>query len=187
VDVEIIEEPPESLAEYAQVPIAFEVTRRLVFEDGKEPAEAAVRRFVKDYDAIEAPTEWAKNFDLSNWGILAAAAVGERAGGAVIAWKTPKLEMNLGGDEIAILWDLRVRPELRGKGVGRRLFGAAVDWSVKRGCLQKIIETQDINVPACRFYAAMGCVLTSVDAEAYPGLDEVQLIWTRTLGPVTGF
>ena len=41
-----------------------------------------------------------------------------------------------------------------------------------------LVETQDINVPACRLYANTGYTLLSIDRLAYPTLpDEAQLIW----------
>jgi len=40
------------------------------------------------------------------------------------------------------------------------------------------VESQNINVPACRFYDAQGCELRAVQHGAYPDLpDEVQLLW----------
>jgi hypothetical protein len=43
-------------------------------------------------------------------------------------------------------------------------------------------ETQNINVPACRFYARLGCTLRTIDRFAYANLpDEVQLLWSKDL------
>jgi hypothetical protein len=43
------------------------------------------------------------------------------------------------------------------------------------------VETQNVNVPACRFYAAMGCTLGAVNLHAYAGHPkvghEVMLLW----------
>ena len=40
------------------------------------------------------------------------------------------------------------------------------------------VETQDINLPACRLYTYTGYTLVSIDRFAYPTLpDEAQLIW----------
>jgi hypothetical protein len=48
------------------------------------------------------------------------------------------------------------------------------------------VETQNVNVAACRFYARQGCVLTAVDPFAYPALPgEIQLLWYKDLGPST--
>ena len=48
-----------------------------------------------------------------------------------------------------------------------------------------IIESQNINVAACRFYRKQGAVISKIDTNAYasePGLEnEVQLIWTLEL------
>ena len=43
------------------------------------------------------------------------------------------------------------------------------------------IETQNINVAACRFYAQMGARLGKVHLYAYraEGLDEVELTWYK--------
>ncbi len=87
----------------------------------------------------------------------------------------------LGGrDDLAVLWDIRVHPDWRGQGVGRRLFGRVVDWSRRRDCTQLKIETQNINVGACRFYGAQGCHLDGIIRGAYaePAIaHEVMLLW----------
>ena len=56
---------------------------------------------------------------------------------------------------------------------------------MRHGCRDLKVETQNINVAACRFYAARGCRLREVNADAYPGLPgEVQFIWRRQLPAV---
>ena len=48
-------------------------------------------------------------------------------------------------------------------------------------------ETQNVNVPACRFYERMGFVLREVHPNAYPGLpDEVQLLWYKRVREGSG-
>lgn len=191
--IRICEEPPSSLADYARVPIAFEVRTRLVVTAPDAGlgglhlvAERVAPPYVKDYDADPAnhPTAWARHFDLARWGILAAYAGGERAGGAVVAWSTPEVVLLEGRSDLAVLWDLRVAPALRGRGVGRALFRAAGAWALARGARWLKVETQNVNPDACRFYARQGCVLGAVHRFAYPGLpDEVQLLWYRRLAP----
>lgn len=40
------------------------------------------------------------------------------------------------------------------------------------------METQNINVPAYRFYAAQGCELRGIHPNTYPELPhEVQILW----------
>lgn len=195
MDVEVREEPAASLPELARIPISFEV--RSVFDvagpcDGgfvltERPLAAP---WVKDYDEIEGegPTRWAHRFDVSRWGFLSAWRDGRRVGAAVVAFGTPGVEMLEGRRELAVLWDLRVLPEARGRGVGAALFRAAEAWARARGCTELKIETQNVNVPACRFYARQGCVLRAVDRAAYPALPgEIQLLWYRDLeaAPVT--
>ena len=136
--------------------------------------------YIKDYDAIpgEGPRHWQAHWDLSNWGILNAFQGPERVGGAVVVWNTPGFGDMEKCDEASILLDLRVLPDRRGRGIGRMLFDRATDWARGHGCRRLKIETQNINVPACKFYARQGCELEAIDRCAYgPELDEVQLVW----------
>src|SRR5450759_1402332 len=189
--LEIREEPLSALTEHATIPIAFRVERVLdvsALKDGlgglvlaERPVEAP---YEKDYDALkgEGPTRWPKEFDVSNWGLIAAHLDSQRVGGAVIAFKTANVDVLEQRQDLAALWDLRVRAEERGQGVGSRLFEAAEDWARARGCRQLKVETQNNNVPACRFYARMGCTLGSIDRSAYPELPEAtQLVWFKDL------
>jgi ribosomal protein S18 acetylase RimI-like enzyme len=182
---------PGTLGEHAGISIAFEVDQVLevVLADGglggMSLTETRVADpYVKDYDAIEGegPTRWAGRFDLSNWGLLSAWRGGTRVGGAVVAFRTPDVRMLGGRDDVAVLWDIRVAPELRGAGVGSALFRAAEGWAAARGSDWLKIETQNVNTAACRFYQKMGCTLGAIDRFAYPGLpDEVQLLWWKAL------
>jgi GNAT superfamily N-acetyltransferase len=191
--IEVREEPMAALAEYARVPIAFEVREilDLSIRDGGLGGFVLTERkvetpWVKDYDGVggEGPPEWVARFDLSNWGLLAARQDGRLVGGAVVAFDSLGVEMLEGRRDLAVLWDIRVAPEVRGRGVGAVLFRAAEAWAVARRCRQLKVETQNINVPACRFYARQGCVLGAIHRFAYPTLpDEVQLLWYRDLPP----
>ena len=65
---------------------------------------------------------------------------------------------------------------------GSALFRAAWHWASARDCRWLKIETQNVNVPACRFYPKMGCTLGAIDPFAYPGQPgEVQLLWWKAL------
>lgn len=88
--MEIAEEPIANLARHAEVPIAFGVERVLDVSlvdggmGGIRISETAVTApWVKDYDANEGegPTSWAKRFDVSNWGLIAAHDARGRVGG----------------------------------------------------------------------------------------------------------
>ncbi|MEW5926151.1 MAG: GNAT family N-acetyltransferase [Gemmatimonadota bacterium] len=191
VQVEVAGEPAAALADYANVPIAFQVRSVLDVSgsaDGPGGFVLTERRldtpYLKDYDAIpgEHPSGWPGRFGVSKWGLLAARVEGRRVGGAAVAFRTPGLDLLEGRDDLAALWDVRVAPEARGQGVGAALFRAAEAWARSRGCRRLVVETQNVNVAACRFYARMGCVLARVDRDAYPGLpDEVRMVWRRDL------
>lgn len=194
MEIEIIEENLNALDDYQKISIAFKVEKQFKIErlgesflEGfkfiEEPVETP---YFKDYDAFESerPASWAKKWDISNWGIITARAAknNERIGGAAIAWKTPEIHMLEGRDDLACLWDLRVCPEFRGKGVGRRLFDYAVQWSQRRLCRQINVETQNTNVAACRFYQSQGCELGGFNKFAYDeSLKEIQFLWYKNI------
>lgn len=190
MSVEITEESAAALSDYARVPIAFEVRHVLDVEEragglgGLTLSKRALAvPYVKDYDATGGgPERWPSLFDVSGWGFFAARSDGRRVGGAAVAFGTDGVEMLEGRADLAVLWDLRVAPETRGRGGGAALFRAAEAWAAARGCRWLKVETQNVNVPACRFYRRMGCVLGGVHRFAYPELpDEVQLLWYKPL------
>lgn len=179
------------LEAYAHISIAFEVTQVLIVTpDETSPGgfclteEPIAAPYLKDYDALEGegPTQWAKHFDVSRWGFFSAWIDGQRVGGAAVAFNTPGIHMLEDRADLAVLWDIRVLPEARGQGVGAALFYAVECWARARGCTQLKVETQNINLPACRFYQRQGCVLGAVNRFAYPALPgEVQLLWYKAL------
>lgn len=191
METKIREEPMTVAAELARIPIAFEVES--VFDvsardGGLGGLVLSERRldvpYVKDYDALEGegPAQWAGRFDVSNWGLIGAHSDGARIGGAVIAFNTEGVEMLEGRSDLAVLWDIRVSTQARGRGVGSALFRAVEAWVIARGGRRLKIETQNINVAACRFYARQGCVLGAINRFAYKELpDEVQLLWYKNL------
>jgi GNAT superfamily N-acetyltransferase len=191
--VEVVVLGVEALGDYARVPIAFEVARVLELDEragglgGFALHERTLETpWIKDYDACpgDHPTAWGQRFDLSRWEVFGARRSGRLVGGATVAWSTPGVWMLEGRTDLAVLWDLRVAPDARGHGVGTALFEAVERWATARGCRELAVETQNVNVPACEFYAARGCRLGTIRRLAYPEApDEVQLLWTKPLPP----
>jgi GNAT superfamily N-acetyltransferase len=54
------------------------------------------------------------------------------------------------------LEDLFVRPEARGKGLGKALIAAVAAVAVKRGCARFEWAVLDWNTPSIRFYESLG-------------------------------
>ena len=89
-----------------------------------------------------------------------------------------------GRDDLAVLWDIRVHPDHRRSGIGTALFAEAAKWSRERNCKYLKVETQNVNVPACRFYTQQGCRLGEINRFAYnvPQVaHDVMLVWYLTL------
>ena len=96
------------------------------------------------------------------------------------------IDGGLGGmKDACVLWDIRVDDKYKHQGIGQKLFDQAKKVAIADGYKKMIIESQNINVAACRFYRKQGAVIAKIDTNAYcsePGLEnEVQLIWTLEL------
>jgi GNAT superfamily N-acetyltransferase len=187
--IEVTEEKAVDLQKYAQIRMSFEVERVLdvvAVNDGLGGLALSERKlsipYLKDYDAIESPVQWPISFDISKWAFFAARAEGITLGGAAVAFDSPGVTMLEDRRDIAVLWDIRVASEARRKGVGAELFKAVEQRATARGCVCLKVETQNINLPACRFYASQGCVLGAIHRFAYPAFpNESQLLWYKDL------
>jgi GNAT superfamily N-acetyltransferase len=182
---------PEALGRYASVSIAFEVHSVYRVEaieqglGGLVLVEEQVKTVLKDYDGQaqdeDRPEGWARQFDLSRWGFFLAVEGEQVLGGAAVVVNSPEVHMLENRSDLAVLWDIRVQPEQRKKGIGTALFQQAADWARGQGCTQLKIETQNVNVPACRFYARQGCHLGGILRHGYAGTAEVaheaMLLW----------
>jgi ribosomal protein S18 acetylase RimI-like enzyme len=66
--------------------------------------------------------------------------------------------------------------------VGAALVGAVEAWCAAHGAAWIEVETQNVNVPACRFYERTGFTLREVHPHAYANLpNEVQLLWAKRI------
>jgi GNAT superfamily N-acetyltransferase len=189
--IEIIREELDHLPAHGQISIAFEVRSILELTVTDAGLGGLILRerwlitpYVKDYDSIgeSRPDNWSQCFDITNWALHSAWTEGRRVGGLVTAFRTDGVDMLERRDDLAVIWDLRVSHALRGRGIGKALFAAAEAWAKAQSCRQLKVETQNVNVPACRFYVRAGCTLGGIDRFAYPQLpEEVQLLWYKDI------
>ena len=183
-EIDVAELPASRVAEYAAVSVAYRVERRLVLDAPpftfREVAVAAA--YEKDYDQLgETPMDWSLRFDLARWGLFVARQNGEICGGAAVAPPGDVMRGVSLPPGTAVLWDIRVAPQHRGRGVGAALFRAARAWDRAHGYAGLVAETQDVNVGAVRFYLKMGCTVIACDPGAYESLpDEARIILHRT-------
>ena len=76
--------------------------------------------------------------------------------------------------------DIAVRRDFRRLGIGKKLIEQAIIWAKNKNLKGLRLETQDINLIACRFYQKCGFVLGSVDTLLYRNFDncdEKALFW----------
>jgi streptothricin acetyltransferase len=79
------------------------------------------------------------------------------------------------------VWNIMLDTAIRGQGIGRALFERAVAWTRQQGYRALALETQTNNVPACKFYAAVGCRVDGIRETFYTNRDmergEVAIFW----------
>ncbi|EEL87365.1 N-acetyltransferase [Bacillus cereus] len=81
----------------------------------------------------------------------------------------------------AYIEDIKVDKECRELGIGRRLIEQAKKWAKEGNMPGIMLETQNNNVAACKFYEKCGFVIGGLDFLVYKGIneknDEVAIYW----------
>jgi len=181
---------PQYAGIYRKIPIAFQVRSILhpeLIDNGlggiKLREEKLAVSYVKDYDVLpdDKPFFALAERNPRDWGVFLALDGNRPVGGATVSLNTAGRWMMDGRRDISVLEDIRVHPNFRRAGVGTKLIHRVANWSRNRGCRQLMMETQNINVNACRFYAKQGCRLGGFNRYGYgdhPQVKhEIMLIW----------
>jgi GNAT superfamily N-acetyltransferase len=66
------------------------------------------------------------------------------------------------GERVALLEDMVLFPEVRGRGVGTKLLSEAISFARERGCKRITLLTDGSNESAQRFYAKQGFVVSGM-------------------------
>jgi len=178
---------PDDYSRYAKVTPEFAVTSVLEVEPvamgigGLSLREMPVAHPYPKYDHDEDPVDWAGQYDLADWGIFLATIDQCPVGGAAVAPPTAGFIVTEGREDVAALWDIRVSPGFRRRGVGTALLEHCAEWASERGFAFLDIEAQNVNAPGCRFYAKNGCELVEIRRFGYARCPEfaheAMLIW----------
>lgn len=84
-------------------------------------------------------------------------------------------------NNLAYIDDIRTDRKFRQVGIGKRLIAAARSWAQSRELAGIMLETQNNNVAACKFYESCGFTLGGFDRLLYRGLDpegdEIAIFW----------
>ena len=142
--------------------------------------EVPVKECIKDYSKYEIAKEYEKTFDISTWRFYMAFDDEKPVGAATVAGPTENIYLLSGRKDACVLWDIRVEDGYKHMGIGQKLFDLCKSFAIEDGYSQMLIETQNINVTACKFYKKQGAVLSKVDMYAYysqpDSRDEIQFI-----------
>ncbi len=143
--------------------------------------EVSVEPYIKDLSIYERAAEYENEFDITNWRFYLAFDGDIPVGAMTIVGKTEGLNMLYGREDACVLWDIRVADTYKHKGIGQKLLNMGILNAKKDGYQQLIIECQNNNVAACKFYQKQGAVLSKIDMYAYysdpESRNEIQFIW----------
>jgi ribosomal protein S18 acetylase RimI-like enzyme len=149
--------------------------------------ETTIEPYLKDFCTGEDETviRWERQWDISNWAFFMAFDGEKPIGAATIVSRTKGMNMLSNRDDLAVLWDIRVDDAYKQQKVGQTLFDMAANWCRSQGFVQMKIESQNNNVPACKFYHKQGATLSVIDEYAYYNepeyRHETQFIWLLNL------
>jgi len=97
--------------------------------------------------------------------------------GRIAGWMLVSVNWN----NYAVVEDIEVDRSCRRSGVGRALIERGREWAMSRGLPGLMLETQNNNIAACRFYERCGFILGGFDRYLYrgesPGTTEVAMFW----------
>lgn len=160
-----------NLADVARIDGSFTIDQKLVLAAEEDRAR---------FTAMPVPPR-RKSYDATDY----TAYVGRRSKAAFLAYSDDRpagvvaLSENWNG--FALVDEILVDAEARRGGIGRALIDATVGWARSRRLPGVMLETQNTNVSACRFYERCGFALGGWDRFLYqaisPGTDEIALFW----------
>jgi ribosomal protein S18 acetylase RimI-like enzyme len=83
-------------------------------------------------------------------------------------------------NENTFIQDFCVAKQYRRKGIGYKLMDKAKEWTKENNLKGIMLETQDVNLAACRFYNKYGFILGGVDTMLYSNFknsEQKALFW----------
>ena len=85
-------------------------------------------------------------------------------------------------NKYAFIEDIAVAKSHRKNGIGAELIQTTIEWAKAKGLFGVMLETQDNNLLACRFYSKQGFKIGAVDTMLYANFDnadEKAVFWYK--------
>lgn len=174
MQIEIKQINQENQFDFGTCDASFTVDSRLILTIAHGKIVYTIREVVPPYIKSHGPrrTDFAEYADANDRMIFLAYVDHQIAG---------EVRITEPWNKYALIDDLVVAPKYRGQGVGRQLIQQCITWAREKRFPGVTLETQDINVPACRLYKSCGFELCGFDTHLYralhPGTDEIVLYW----------
>ena len=82
-----------------------------------------------------------------------------------------QIKLRKNWNEYAYIEDITVAKSYRKDGIGTKLITKAIEWAKSNDLCGLMLETQDTNLLACRFYRKLGFQIGAVDTMLYANFD----------------
>ncbi len=83
-------------------------------------------------------------------------------------------------NKYAFIESIDVSKHFRGRGIGSELINKSIEWAKKNSLYGLMLETQDNNLLACKFYLKCGFEIGAIDTMLYANFDnndEKAIFW----------
>ena len=85
-----------------------------------------------------------------------------------------QIKLRKNWNKYAFIEDIAVAKNHRKDGVGTKLISKAIEWAKSNDLCGLMLETQDTNLLACRFYSKLGFQIGAVDTMLYANFDNAE-------------
>lgn len=82
-----------------------------------------------------------------------------------------KVKLRKNWNRYAYIEDIAVCKDFRGQGIGSALINISIEWAKHKNLHGLMLETQDNNLIACKFYHNCGFKIGSVDTMLYANFE----------------
>lgn len=180
--MKLIEISKDNLKDYKDIDMIKEGYEERIYHTLNDYEIKPVEPFTIDMNLEEDLNEWLTLINFNASKIFGIEHEDSLIAGAIIITDSKAINMLKIIPNSACLWDIRVSKAYQGKGLGKKLFNACIHFAKERNVDTIIIETQNNNPNAIKFYESMGAKLYQVNPNHYEGLSEDQLLFVYPLG-----
>jgi len=180
MDYTILQLSLKDLEKYQHIPMLKCFSSLISFDDKGNIKEIPAKTQTIDLAKEESMEEWRALLPEETTKIFVISKQDSWIAGAIVVTHAKHIHMFQGDMRNAVLWDIRVDPAYQGLGLGNILFQEVYSYAKTQNCHALLIETQNNNPNAIKFYLRNGATLFKTNMRAYDDYpEEIQYIFQK--------